>query len=302
MKTSERNTERRDIHADITNSIIAAIEAGPNSFELPWHRSARAFARPRNAATKQRYNGVNIVALWASAELHGFTSPVWATYRQWLSVGAQVRRGERASPVVFYKRTDIEAPNDQGEPTTETRLFARSSRVFNADQVDGFAPEDPAPVQLDQTERLDKAEAFVSASKADVRHGGDRAYYSPAGDFIGIPCRERFTGTATSTASEAYYATLLHELTHWTGHRSRCDRDLSGHFGTDAYAMEELVADLGAAFLCSDLSITSAPRADHASYLASWLKVLKDDARAIFTAASKASEATEFLGRLAQGA
>lgn len=299
MNTSNATTERRDIHADITNSIIAAIEAGPGQFELPWHRSGRAFQRPRNAATKQRYNGVNIVALWASAEVHGFTSPVWATYRQWQSIGAQVRRGERASPVVFYKRTDIESRDHQGEPTTETRLFARSSRVFNADQVDGFEAEHAAPVLPDQTEPLLHAEAFVSASRADIRHGGDRACYSPSGDFISIPSRERFTGTATSTPTESYYATLLHELTHWTGHRSRCDRDLTGRFGDNAYAMEELVADLGAAFLCSDLGITSAPRADHASYLASWLKVLKDDTRAIFTAASKASEAADFLARLA---
>jgi antirestriction protein ArdC len=299
MTTSHATTDRRDIHADITNSIIAAIEAGPGHFELPWHRSGGAFGRPRNAATKQRYNGVNIVVLWASAELHGFTSPVWATYRQWQSIGAQVRRGERASPVVFYKRTEFQAEDDQGEPTTKTRLFARSSRVFNADQVDGFQPENLAPVLPDQTERLQQAEAFIAATRADIRYGGDRAFYSPAGDFISIPARERFTGTATSTATEAFYSTVLHELTHWSGAAPRCNRDLTGRFGDNAYAMEELVADLGAAFLCSDLGITSTPRADHAAYLASWLKVLKDDTKAIFTAASKASEAAEFLTRLA---
>jgi antirestriction protein ArdC len=302
MTTSNRNTTRRDIHADITHTIIAAIEAGPGRFELPWHRSGGGFRRPRNAATKQRYNGVNIVALWASAERHGFTSPVWATYRQWQSIGAQVRRGERASPVVFYKRSAFETRDGNSEPTTETRLFARSSRVFNADQVDGFAAEDSAPPLPDQTERLGRAEAFIAATGADIRYGGDRAFYCPSGDYIRMPVRERFTGTATSTATEAFYSTVLHELTHLSGAASRCNRDLTGRFGDDAYAMEELVADLGAAFLCSDLGITSTPRADHASYLASWLKVLKDDTKAIFTAASKASEAADYLAGLAGAA
>lgn len=298
MKTSKQTTTRRDIHADITSSIVAAIEAGPGRWQMPWHRTGRAFERPRNAATGNRYNGVNIVVLWSCADRHGFDSPLWATYRQWESIGAQVRRGERASPVVFYKRTAIDGATDQDETAVESRLFARSSRVFNADQVDGFEPAQPSALP-DQTEHLEQVEAFFAASGADIRHGGDRACYSPSGDFIRIPPRERFTGSPTSSATESYYGTLLHELTHWTGHPSRCDRDLSARFGNAAYAMEELVADLGAAFLCSDLGITSEPRADHACYLASWLKVLKDDTRAVFTAASKASEAADFLARLA---
>jgi len=299
MKSPTQTRTRRDIHADITNSIVAAIEAGPGGFALPWHRSGCTFARPRNAATEQPYNGVNIVALWASATSLGFTSPLWATYRQWQSIGAQVRRGEQASPVVFYKRSETEVQDSTGAPATETRLFARASRVFNADQVEGFAPGASTPSGPDLTQRLDQAEAFVAASGADIRHGGDRAYYAPTGDFVRIPARERFTGSGTSTATESYYATLLHELTHWTGHKTRCARDFTGRFGDDAYAMEELVADLGAAFLCSDLGMSATPRPDHAAYLASWLKVLKDDTRAIFTAASKASEAAGFLGRLA---
>ena len=301
MKTSKRNTTRPDIHAEITNSIVAAIEAGTDRWQMPWHRTGRAFERPRNATTKNRYNGVNIVALWAYSDHYGFTSPLWATYRQWQSIGAQVRKGERASPVVFYKPIDVEA-NDDDETGTETHLFARASRVFNADQVDGFEDEDTTPSSPDQTDRLDQAEAFIAASRADIRHGGDRAYYSPSTDFIRIPSRDRFTATETSSATEGYYATLLHELTHWTGNSSRCDRDLSGRFGNSAYAIEELIADLGAAFLCSDLTITAQPRADHACYLASWLKVLKDDTKAIFTAASKASAAADFLAVLAEAA
>jgi antirestriction protein ArdC len=145
---------------------------------------------------------------------------------------------------------------------------------------------------------IEQAEAFTAAAGADVRYGGDRAYYRRSDDHVQMPERERFTGSATSTPTETYYATLLHELTHWTGHESRLDRDLSGRFGNEAYAMEELVAELGAAFLCADLSITNTPRPDHAAYIANWLEVLKRDKRAIFTAARKAAQATDYLAGL----
>lgn len=289
---------RRDIHQEVTNAIIAAIEAGPGSFELPWHRSSAGLGRPRNAATRRAYNGVNILTLWISAQSRGFTSGSWGTYKQWQSLGAQVRRGEKASTVVFYKSFDVRTENEDGEPVTETRLFARSSRVFNADQVDGFSdPTVTAPL-TDDTETLAAVDDFIAATGAEIRHGGACACYAPSGDYIRIPPRAAFTGTATSTATESYYATVLHEIVHWAGHPARCNRDLSGRFGNAAYAMEELVADLGAAFLCADLHIAPSPRADHAAYLASWLKVLRNDKKAIFTAASKASQAADYLAGL----
>lgn len=294
MTTSRSTGTRRDLHAEITQSIVQAIEAGPGDFTLPWHRSG-SVGRPRNAVTKQPYNGVNIVSLWVASELGGYTTPLWATYRQWQSIGAQVRKGETSSLIVFYKTVEIEARADDGAAETETRLFARSSRVFNAEQVDGFEVVLPAGATTDQTECLASADGLIASSGADIRHVGERACYVPSADFIRMPPRERFTGTATSTATESYYATLLHELTHWTGHPARCARDLTGRFGDKAYAMEELVADLGAAFLCGDLGITPSPRPDHAAYLANWLEVLKNDTKAIFTAASKASEAAEYL-------
>jgi antirestriction protein ArdC len=165
--------------------------------------------------------------------------------------------------------------------------------VFNVEQVDGWQP--PRPAAKDPIKVLVEAERFIMAISADIRIGGDRAYYRPRTDHIQMPDRDRFTGTETIDATESYYATLLHELTHWTGHASRLDRDLSGRFGQEGYAMEELVAELGAAFLCSDLGITNRPRPDHATYIAHWLAVLKKDTRAIFTAASKANEARRFL-------
>ena len=227
----------------------------------------------------------------------GYGSGFWATYRQWRELEAQVRKGERASLIVFWKELEREVEDEEtGERERKKTLFARASWVFNADQVDGWAP--PAAPERNLVQALDRAEAFTAATRADIRHGGDRAYYRRSSDHVQIPDRERFTGSATSTPTETYYATLLHELTHWTGHESRLDRDLSGRFGNEAYAMEELVAELGAAFLCADLSITNTPRPDHAAYIGNWLEVLKQDKRAIFTAARKASQAADYLASL----
>lgn len=179
-------------------------------------------------------------------------------------------------------------------------MFARASWVFNAAQVDGY--ELPAEAELPENPLFDpiaRAESFASATGARIEEGGDRACFIPALDTIRMPERRRFTGTDTTTPAEGFYSTLCHELTHWSGAKSRLDRDLSGRFGTESYAVEELVAELGAAFLCADLGITPEPRADHASYVKSWLEVLKSDKKAVFTAASKASQAANWLQALA---
>lgn len=210
-----------------------------------------------------------------------------------------MRKGEKAAHVVFYKEFTIASDEDSDE--AETRLFARATPVFAAEQVEGYAlpiADTPAPIAI---QPIHVAEAFVTATRATIEHGGSRAYYRPSTDSIQLPPREVFLGTATSSPAESYYSTLLHELTHWTSREERCNRQLGKRFGDDAYAMEELVAELGAAFLCADLAISDAPRADHAQYLESWLHVLKADKKAIFTAASKASEAVAFLTSL-QGA
>jgi antirestriction protein ArdC len=292
-------TERFDIHQHITDRIIAAIERGAGEFRLPWHRSAGNIMRPVNIASKKAYRGVNVLALWATAEEKDYTSGVWGTYRQWSQAGAQVRNGEKSAYIVFYKEITV-AGEDGDCEGVDTRLFARATPVFAAEQVDGWTPptiDAPATVITP----IEQAEAFVTATGATITHGGNRAFYRPSTDSIQIPPREAFIGTATSSPAEAYYSTLLHELTHYSGHETRCNRQLGRRFGDDAYAMEELVAELGAAFLCADLRITSEPRADHAQYLSHWLTVLKADKKAIFSAASKASEAAMFLAAL-QGA
>jgi antirestriction protein ArdC len=275
--------------------VIAAIENGAGEWQMPWHRSG--VSRPLNAHTKKLYRGVNVVALWAAADAYGYGTGFWATFKQWRELGAQVRKGERASVIVFWKELEWDIEDEKtGERGRRKTLFARASWVFNADQVGGWIP--PASPERNLVEGLDHAEAFTAATGAQIRHGGDRAYYRRSDDHVQMPDRERFTGSASSTPTEAYYATLLHELTHWTGHESRLDRDLSGRFGNEAYAMEELVAELGAAFLCADLLITNTPRPDHAAYIANWLEVLKRDKRAIFTAARKAAQATDYLAGL----
>jgi antirestriction protein ArdC len=290
-------SERFDIHQHITDQIIAAIEGGAGEFRLPWHRSAGNIMRPVNIASKNAYRGVNILTLWATADEKGYSSGTWGTYKQWAEAGAQVRKGEKSAYIVFYKEITV-GSDDSDE--AETRLFARATPVFAAEQVDGFAApviETPATV----IPPIEQAEAFVAKTGASITHGGSRAFYRPSTDSIQLPPREAFIGSPTSTGAEAYYSTLLHELTHYTSHESRCNRQLGKRFGDDAYAMEELVAELGAAFLCADLGISDAPRADHAQYLDHWLTVMKADKKALFTAASKASEAVTFLASL-QGA
>jgi antirestriction protein ArdC len=290
--------ERFDIHRHITDKIVSAIERGAGDFRLPWHRAAGGIMRPVNVASKKQYRGINVVALWAYAEESGYSSGIWGTYRQWAEAGAQVRKGERAAFVVFYKELEFAAETETGDADTSTRLFARATPVFAAEQVDGYQPPviDAPPATV--ITPLEQTEAFVAATGASISHGGGRAFYRPATDSIQLPPREAIIGSPTSTPAEAYYSTLLHELTHWTSAPSRCNRELGKRFGDQAYAIEELVAELGAAFLCADLGITDEPRADHAQYLAAWLSVLKADKKAIFTAASKASEAAAFLAGL----
>jgi len=295
MQSPVPSNPRFDLYRAVTDKIVAAIEAGAGAFVMPWHVSA-ATGRPTNALTGHGYRGVNVVALWAEAVVSGYDTGWWASYRQWERLGAQVRRGERGSVIVFYNHLNT-APTEELEDS-RFRLVARASRVFNLDQVDGWQPPGSAPVSL--VKALTEAEAFVAATKAVVVHGGSRACYRRDNDRIELPARDRFRGSPTSSASEAYYGTLLHELTHWSGASHRLDRTFGTRFGDHDYAVEELVAELGAAFLCADLGIANEPRPDHAAYVASWLEVLNDDRRAVFTAAARANEAATYLQGLGE--
>lgn len=291
-----KSSGKFDVHQEITNRIIEALESA-GEFQLPWIKNnGGSFARPVNIASKRPYNGINVLSLWVSAQAYDYPSNFWGTYRQWQARGCQVRKGEKSSLVVFYKTLQVEQQNEQpGEPENGERMFATASWVFNAAQVEGF---DTAEQELPNQPAFDPiatAEAFANATKAVITEDGDKACYIPSQDIIRMPERRRFIGSTTTTPSEAFYSTLCHELVHWSGAKSRLDRDLSGRFGSDSYAVEELVAELGAAFLCGDLGLAPEPRVDHASYIKSWLTVLKNDKKAIFTAASKASQAANWL-------
>lgn len=290
------NAARRDIHAEITNKLIAAIEADPGKPVMPWRRSAGALSMPVNALTRNAYNGINVISLWVSAELCGYSTPVWATYRQWSELGCQVRKGEKSSLVVFYKEYESEADPQKAEDDGKRRV-ARASFVFNSSQVEGYTLPD-APAALGPIERLEAVDRFVSVTGACIAHGGESAFYCRSTDRIQMPDEGLFCGTDTMGRSEAYYAVLAHELTHWSGAPTRLGRDMGKRFGDHAYAAEELVAEIASAFLCAELAITQDTRADHAQYLAQWLKMMKDDSRAVFTAAAKASEAVAYLKRL----
>lgn len=282
---------RVSVYQDITAKISAAIRDGVGEFCMPWHGSGRSAGIPINAATQARYRGVNILALWVEAAIRGFAFGYWASYRQWKELGAQVRAGERGSAIVFYKTVGSNTEeDDEGE---SRRFVARASWVFNVAQVDGWIP--PRTKTVSSFESIKEVDSFVKAIGAEIRHGTATAQYRRDLDCIELPERECFVGTPTSTSTESYYAVLLHELTHWSGAPHRLDRQFGKRFGDRAYAMEELVAELGAAFLCASLGIAVEPRPDHAAYVASWLEVLDRDHKAIFTAASLAQIAVEYL-------
>jgi antirestriction protein ArdC len=295
MNIEKAPATRTDVYRTITDTLIAAIEQGAGEFVMPWHGGS--IMRPQNALTGSDYHGVNVLALWAEAYTRGFATGWWATYRQWQDSGGQIRRGERASTIVFFKRLD-ETEEEDDEERPRPRLVVRASRVFNADQVDGWTP--PAPVYPHgSAEVIPAVSALVGASGASVRLGCSAACYRIDADHIEMPPLGSFVGTPTSTPTQAYAATLLHELVHWTGAAHRLDRGFGEGRDKEALAAEELVAEIGAAFLCADLGVSNAPRPDHAAYVGSWLQLLKDDQRAIFRASRLAERAAGFLHDLA---
>lgn len=293
----------RNIYQEVTDKIVAALESGAGDYTQPWTNLSGG-ALPRNAQSGKRYRGINVLALWAE----GHTSTYWATYQQWQALGAQVRKGEKSSTVVFFQQILKKgAPEPQpGEESGKDDFFPvlKYYSVFNLAQVDAIANEDGTPgtiklpegdTQIPEThaERIAAAEAFFAALPARVVHGGDRACFSPDRDIIRMPDFRQFQ------EAEAYYSTLAHEQIHWSGHKSRLDRTFGKRFGDQQYAVEELVAELGAAFTMAITGLSAEPRQDHAQYLGSWLKVLKQDPKAIFTIAAKAQAAAEYLTNLA---
>lgn len=273
-----------DIYQTVTDKIVAALEsASGGKFVCPWNRGG--ITMPESVAGRP-YRGMNTLLLWLSAEERGYNSPIWGTYKAFTEKGAQVRKGEKATHVLFWK--SIKKENKDDPTKTDTFLFARAYAVFNADQVDDYKHK-TGNAALPESERDATAEEFFSEVPANVIHGGNRAFYSMKDDSIHLPAFADFHSAGS------YYATRAHETVHWSGAESRLNREFGKRFGDEAYSFEELVAELGAAFLCATLGLENEPREDHASYLAHWLKVLKADKHAIFTAASQAQKAVDFI-------
>lgn len=279
------------IFEDMTSKFIEAIEAGQaGDWSKPW--IAAGDSLPHNATTGKQYRGANVLALWIAADTRGYSGTAWATYKQWQSVGAQVRKGEKGTSLVKWVVAQCKDHGSDVSCTRCGRMFPTGFTVFHSDQVDGYVA--PEVEELTVTERDERADAWFAAIGADVRHeAGDRACYSPVADRITMPLADQFI------ESDGYYATLAHEHGHWTGHTSRLDRDLTGRFGSDSYAMEELVAELTSAFVCATLGVSQTPRQDHAAYLAHWATVCKADSRALWAAASHAQKALDHLVELA---
>lgn len=288
---------KKDLYQTVTDTIIKDLEFGIRPWLQPWIVGGEGgqLNRPLRA-NGEAYRGINVLMLWCSAAENGFSSPTWMSFKQAQDMGAHVKKGERSTLAVYagtLTRTEL---NEQtGEEDERGIPFLKSYSVFNADQIEGLPTKfiKPAMTMLDPSKRIEQVDRFVVATGADVRTGGTMAFYQPDRDLVQMPNFEAFH------EPEGYYATLLHELTHWTRHKSRLDRSFGRErWGDEGYAAEELVAELGAAFLCADLQITPSVRKDHAAYIGNWLKVLRNDKRAIFTAASYAQRAADFLNGL----
>ncbi len=281
---------KRDLYSEVSSRIVAELEAGAAPWVKPWSATAGQNV-PCNAVSLRPYSGCNVVLLWM-AQAAGYRTPRYLTFRQAQELGGNVRKGEHGTKVYFVKQLQVRDDDDQD--ATRIVPMMREYTVFNVDQCDGLPDRvltlgEIKPRNLDQ--RDPTVDEFLGCSGADIREGAGEAYYRPGDDFISLPRFEAFKSAAH------FYGVAFHELAHWTGHKSRLDRDLRGRFGERAYAAEELVAELSAAFLCAEFSIDGDLR--HAGYIVSWISLLKADARAFFTACSKAQAAADYLRGLA---
>lgn len=277
-----------DLYQTVTNRIIASLEAGTPPWIRPWSDGCDdSDGQNRNLYTRKNYRGVNILLLNLEVMIRGYSSLSWLTYKQATDLGAHVRKGEHGTPIVFFQLKEIESETDEDGTHSKIVPLLRTYTVFNAEQVEGLPDRNEQVPVSNNWQAHESAEDVLLNSGAVIQHGGNRAYYAPDEDRIQLPPKTYFP-----KASD-YYATALHELSHWTGHPIRCNRPLGRRHGIEAYAYEELVAEMGAAFLCAHCQLPA--RLEHASYLDSWLHALKQDKRLIFTAAGAAQKAADYL-------
>ena len=285
---------RRDLYAEVSARITSELEGGAAPWVKPWAATSGANT-PCNAITNRPYSGCNVVLLWLARD-RGWPTPRFLTFKQAIEAGGNVRRGEHGTKVYFVKQLRIEDSEDeQADPRTIPML--RQYTVFNVSQCENLPDSIKAgkPMRVRNPDARDAlADDFMRSTGADIREGSGEAYYAPGRDFISMPAFAAFKG------ADHFYSVTFHELTHWTGHKSRLDRDLKNRFGSWAYAGEELVAELGAAFLCAEFGFDGDIR--NAGYIATWIDLLKSDKRAFFTACNRASQAADYLRGLALAA
>jgi antirestriction protein ArdC len=285
--------ERASLYDDITNRIISELERGCVPWVQPWGTAAAKapLAMPENAATGRQYSGINVLILWGAVIEHGFPGQSWLTFRQALSLGGNVRKGERGTTVVYADRFVPDEEKKRARETGEEAQaipFLKRFTVFNTAQCENLPESIAAAAPPPCPELIEpRVEALIEATGIDFRVGGSHAYYSPAHDYVQVPPPQAYFEPIN------WHRTALHELGHATGHSSRLDRDLTGSFGSKKYAFEELVAEMNAAFCCASLGIV--PTVRHADYIASWLQLLREDNRAIVRATLQASRAADYL-------
>lgn len=287
---------RKDCYTEITNAIVSDLEKGIRPWVRPWHGGTGTACRPlRNNG--EPYRGINVLWLWRAAAVAGYTSPYWFTFQQAKQLGAHVRKGEKSSLVVYANLYTKTEEDDDREPKERQIPFLKAYCVFNADQIENIperfiAKAASGEINFDHWPNAEAAEFFGNTG-ATLREDPSKAYYSVLEDAVYMPPLRKFE------QAERYYSTLAHEMTHWTGHPTRVPRNFPRLVaGASNYAREELVAELGAAFLCADLGLSLTPRPDHADYIGNWLQLLRNDKRAIFQAAALAQKATDFLHQL----
>jgi antirestriction protein ArdC len=282
---------RRDLYADVTSRILAELEAGAAPWVKPWSATPGQNV-PQNAVSNRPYSGCNVVLLWLTRG-NGWPTPRFVTFKQAQEAGGSVRKGERGTKVYFVKQLRV-TETKEGEEAERLVPMMREYTVFNVAQCEGLPANvvDGKPARVRNPDTRDAlADEFLTATGAVIREGAGEAYFAPGQDFISMPAFAAFKG------ADHFYNVAFHELTHWTGHKARLDRDLKGRFGQAAYAAEELIAELGAAFLAAEFSFDGDVR--HAGYIATWISLLRSDKRAFFTAASAAQAAADYLRGLA---
>ena len=282
---------KQDIASRFSNQILAMLDSGVRPWAQPWQNadSARILRPLRSNGTP--YGGINTLMLWMSANAHGFTNPSWMTYRQAAALGGHVMKGEHGTPIVYA--STLTRPEQKDGETVERKIpFMRGYKVFNVQQIEELPNRfyDPPADRLAPDERIANADEFFASTGADIHHGGNKAFYALRDDYIRMPAFEAFND------SESYYATLAHEITHWTRHPSRLARDFGRQkFGDEGYAKEEIVAEIGSAILCGELDLTPEIREENAAYIDHWRKFIREDKNFIFKAAAHAQRAADFV-------